>query len=486
MTTHVPVIIDGESLSDGQREALDVLSPATGQRVARCEVATPHDVDRAVAVANRLSADLERLGPRRRGEMLARVATALMTNIERIAHDLAAEQGKPLGEARGEVEIAAVMWHEAGEVIRHLTDELLPSDEPDREVRVVRRPHGVLAVITPWNFPATIPTEYLAAGLAAGNAIVWKPSELTPMTAAHLMACIDEAGFPGGSVNLLPGPGATVGTALSGHTEINAVGFTGSPATGHAVAAAAAGKPCLLELGGNNATVVLEDVDVATAAAQLRDACFANAGQICSSTERIIVKRELRDELADALVSVARELRLGASLEEGTTLGPLNNRPTLAKVERHLADAEAGGAKVLTGGRRRDGMPTDLYFEPTVVTGLRPDMVAFQEETFGPVAFLTVCDDDKEAVRLVNEHDLGLIAGVMTADAERGRRLGSQLKAGIVNVGAPATVWQPHTPFGGFSGRRSGVGRIGGRYTIEALSQLQTFVTPRPEYASRS
>ncbi len=480
VTSYVPVTVGGTALVEDDRASMEVRSPATGELVARCAVAEERDVDAAIAAAQGEVATLTGMGPRQRGKLLFAVADRLEAEAEPIASDLSAEQGKPLTEARGEVAVAVEMWRDAAELVRHLTDELLPSDVPDREIRVSRRPHGVLAVITPWNFPATIPTEYLAAGLAAGNAIVWKPSELTPVTAEHLRRCIAEAGFPPASVNVVPGPGGSVGATLTSHPGIDAVGFTGSPQTGHAVARAAAGRPQLLELGGNNATIVLEDVDVEAAAEQLHPACFANAGQICSSTERIIVRRELHDDLVDALAAVTDRIRLGAPDDPETTMGPLNNRPTLEKVERHLADATDHGARIVTGGRRAEGFPTELYFEPTVVTGLTPQMLAFREETFGPVAFVTACDDDEQAVELANDHDLGLISGVMTDDPQRGRRLAERIEAGIVNVGDPATVWQPHTPFGGASGRRSGVGRLGGRYTIEALTQLRTIVTPRP------
>lgn len=478
-SSDVPVRIAGVAQAMADHEMLDIRSPATGKVVVRVALATRADVDRAVSAARQAGQVLAQTPARARGDLLLRVAEALRSRSEQVAHDLAVEQGKPIAEARAEIAVAVEMWRDAAEIIRQQTDEILPSDDPDRTIVVVRRPHGVLAVITPWNFPATIPTEYLSAGLAAGNAIAWKPSELTTLTAVHLAECIEEAGFPPGSVNLLPGLGADTGARLVAHPGVDAIGFTGSPAVGHQIAREAGAKPVLLELGGNNATIVLEDADIDQAALALRDACYANGGQICSSTERIIVHRSVHDDLAHAVVEQARSLRLGPSLDEATTIGPLNNEATAAKVDGHLADVVAHGGRVLTGGTRQADRPTSLYYEPTVAIGLTRDMVAFREETFGPVAMLATFDTDDQAVALVNGHELGLIAGVLGTDGDRMTAIGTQLRAGIVNIGNVATYWQPHTPFGGWSGRSSGVGRLGGKYTIEALSQLQTFVLPR-------
>lgn len=479
MNREVGVTIDGYVQPLGDREFVPVVSPSTGERIAIMARSSAEDIDRAIASAQRAALDLGELTARERAALVQRVGDLVAARAESMARDLALEQGKPLREAEAEVATAVAMWHEAAEIVRHLTDEILPSDDGARRVVVLRRPHGVVAVVTPWNFPATIPTEYLSAGLAAGNAIVWKPSELTPLTAVHLLECILAAGFPPGAVNLVPGLGHDTGATLVAHDAVDAVGFTGSPQTGDAIARSAGAKPVLLELGGNNATVVLDDADVDTVAQRLRTAAFANAGQICSSTERIIVHRKIHDELADALAEQARSLRLGLSLDPDTTMGPLNNEPTAKKVDRHLADAVEKGARVITGGGRAAGWPTALYYEPTVLTGMTPGMLAFGEETFGPVAALTVFDSDDEAVALVNGHDLGLVAGVLGNDVDHMLSIGRRVEAGIVNVGDVATAWQPHTPFGGYSGRASGVGRLGGRYTIEALSQLQTFVVPR-------
>jgi succinate-semialdehyde dehydrogenase/glutarate-semialdehyde dehydrogenase len=231
-----------------------------------------------------------------------------------------------------------------------------------------------------------------------------------------------------------------------------------------------------LELGGNCPVIVFEDADLDVAVERIAVGCYANAGQICDSTERIIVHERLHDRLIEGLVASASAVRLGPSLADDTTMGPLNNEPTAAKVDRHIADARHRGARLLAGGARAAAFPTDLYYEPTVVDGVTPDMAIFREETFGPVAAVTTFSQVDEAIELANATDLGLVAGAFTSDPRLAGLVAERLQAGIVNINDVPTYWQPHTPFGGFSGKRSGVGRLGGKYTIMEMSQVKTLV----------
>jgi acyl-CoA reductase-like NAD-dependent aldehyde dehydrogenase len=471
------MLIGGEWVpSDGGRLA-EVRSPATGEAVGEIPVATPTDVDRAVRAARAAQPDVGGLTVYERATMLERVAALIDERREEIAWDLAQEQGKPYqAEALIEVAVAADMWRDAAGIIRYLEGEVLPSTERDRRIVTVREPRGVYAVVSPWNFPATIPTEYLCAGLAAGNAIVWKPATSTPLTALHLARCIMDAGFPAGSVNVVTGPGGAVGEALVAHPGIDAVGATGSPETGEAIARVAGAKPLLLELGGNCPAIVFADADLERVIARTAMGAFANAGQICDSTERILVHESLREDLVEGLVAAAGRERLGPSLEPETTIGPLHNEATASKVERHLGEAAARGARIHAGGRRAEDFPTALYFPPTVIDGVRPDMSIFREETFGPVAAVTSFDSVEEAVALANDSDLGLVAGLFTEDPGLADDVAARLQAGIVNINDVPTYWQPHTPFGGWSGKRSGVGRLGGKYTVLEMSQIKTLV----------
>ncbi|HEX6384634.1 MAG TPA: aldehyde dehydrogenase family protein [Anaerolineae bacterium] len=469
--------IGGKWVDSDGGERWPVQSPATGEVLAEVWLGTEADVDRAVSAAQRSRSELSSLTVFERAKLLNAIADAIAAEKESIARDLAMEQGKPYhSDALGEVEVAVEMWRDAAEIIKRLESEVLPSSDPNKRIFTIRQPRGVYGVITPWNFPATIPTEYLCAGLAAGNAIVWKPSEFTPLTAIHIVKCCERAGLPPGILNLVIGDGPTVGQAIASHPGINAIGLTGSPDTGDKVARAAGAKALLLELGGNGPTIILDDADLPWAIQQTAFGCFANAGQICDSTERILVHERVHDQVVEGLIKAAQQVRLGPSLDPDTTMGPLNNHHTADKVDRHLQDARDKGAEILYGGDRAGGFPTSLYYSPTVIDNVRSDMLLNREETFGPVAPVLTFSDVDEAIALANDNDLGLVAGVFTKSMDRAIYFGEQLEAGIVNINEVCTYWQPHTPFGGYSTKRSGVGRLGGKYTIMEMSQLKTVV----------
>jgi acyl-CoA reductase-like NAD-dependent aldehyde dehydrogenase len=337
-----------------------------------------------------------------------------------------------------------------------------------------RQPRGVYAVITPWNFPLNIPIEYLGPGLAAGNAVVWVPAPTTSVIAVKLMECIEAADVPPGVVNLVTGPGPVVGDEIVADPDTNAVGFTGSPATGEHIARRAAGKPLLLELGGNGPTVILEDADLELAARATARGAFLNAGQVCSATERILVERGVHDEIAGRLVHAAQQVRLGDPALPQTTMGPLNNRPVAEKMDRHLDDGVKRGAKVLFGGKRAPGFGTDLFYEPTVIDNVTPESVINYEETFGPIAPLMPFDDYERALEIANGAGLGLVASLFTRNVGKAFRIAERLRAGIVNVNDTSNYWELHIPFGGVAGTRSGIGRLGGKYTIMEMSDLRT------------
>lgn len=404
-----------------------------------------------------------------------RVADAIEARRTEIAHDLSLEHGKPLQrEALPEIDTAIGMFRDAAESARRLETPVVPSADPAKRVIVIRQPRGVYGILTPWNFPAAIPSEYLSAGLATGNAMVWKPSELTPLTAANLAACFVEADVPAGALNLLFGDPAELGHGIAAHPGIVGVGLTGGSATGAKVARAAAGKAQLLELGGNCPVLVFEDAAIEDVVAKLGSGCFANAGQICDSVERVLVHPAVHDEIVDGLVTSASQLRLGTPFEEATSLGPVIAESGAARIDAHLADAVDHGARVVHGGGRSEGFPTRLYYEPTVVTGVRAGMVIEREETFGPVAAVTAVDDEAAAIEMANASPTGLVGAVFTRDIGRAMRVAEALQVGMVNINETTTYWQPHTPFGGFSGSTSGLGRLGGRWTLEEMTQLKT------------
>lgn len=476
LKTELRLYIDG-SWREGSGEPITVVSPSTGEEVAAGRSATAEDVSRAVEAASRAFLLYRSTPVFDRAALCRGVATALVRRCHELARDLAAEQGKPLAEATAEVTTAAEMFADAAEDVKRLAGEVLPSSDQNKRIHVLREPIGVVSVITPWNFPMTIPSEYLSACLAVGNTVVWKPASYTPVSAQHIAECFEEASVPRGVLNLVFGHGSALGESLITNPGVAGIGVTGSSATGEAVAAIAGTRRLLLELGGNGPVIVAEDADLSRAIPRIVRGCFANAGQICDSTERILVHRRLREALLDGVVEGARQIKLDASLNEGATMGPLNNAETATKVDRHVADARSKGARILIGGRRAPGRPTALYYEPTVIDGVRPDMLLNREETFGPVAPVLTCDTDAEAIEIANGSELGLVAAVFTRDIGRADLYARSLQAGIVNINESTAYWQPHTPFGGYAGKRSGLGRLGGKYTMLELSQMKTIVT---------
>lgn len=346
-----------------------------------------------------------------------------------------------------------------------------------------RVPLGVVGVISPWNWPYTMGAELFAPALAAGNAVVWVPAPTTSACCALLAEIIAGTGVPDGVFSFVPGPGPVAGDAVAGHPDVAAVGFIGSVATGGLVAARAAGKTQLLELGGNGPMVILEDADLDLAAEAALEAAYLCAGQSCTAGERFLVHSAVRAEFTERVVAATQQqIRLGDPFDPQTTMGPLNNEATAAKFDRHVADAVGHGAKLCCGGRRAAGFPTTLYAEPTVLDGVTLDMAIATEETFGPVVPIIEVASAGEALALTNSSPFGLTAAVFTEDLERGLAFAEQARAGWVNVNASTNLWESHLPFGGRSGSVSGRGRVGGRFAIDAFTEPKTILYPAPRF----
>ena len=342
---------------------------------------------------------------------------------------------------------------------------------------LVRRPLGVVGVITPWNWPYTMPAELVAPALASGNAVVWTPASTTALCAVALAECVVEADLPPGVFNLVTGPGSTVGDEIAGNPGTHAVAFIGSTETGRKVAAAGAGKSLLLEMGGNGPVVVLEDADLDAAAEATVTACFLCAGQSCTAGERLLVHRDVVGPFVERLARLVTErIVLGDPFAAATTMGPLNNEGGAAKMDEHVGDALERGATLVAGGARAGGFPTDLYWQATILEGVPADALVATEETFGPVAPVVAIDSLDHAIELANASPYGLLASVFTADLAKGLRFADRVKTGWVNVNESSNYWEPHLPFGGRSGTASGLGRVGGAFSMESFTELQTVV----------
>ena len=464
-----------EGTSGARTEAT---SPATGEVIGTVPEGTREDVRRAIAAANDAAPAWAALSAFDRSAAMGRIAGIISGRREDLARTLTLDQGKPLGaEAYGEVDELIEYFEMAAADVVRFEGSMPPSVDANKRVFLYRVPRGVVGVISPWNWPYTMPAELLAPALACGNAVVWTPAPTTSVCAAKLAECIVDADLPPGVFNMVTGPGPVVGDEVAANPGVQAIGFIGSVETGQKVAARAAGKALLLEMGGNGPMVVLDDADLDAAAEASIMAAFLGAGQSCTAGERFLVQESAYEPFLKKLeAAVAREVRLGDPFDPTTTMGPLNNEPTAAKMDRHVADALERGARLVAGGAREGGFPTDLYYAPTVLDGVTAEMRVSDEETFGPIVPLTVIRDEHEALRTINSSPFGLLSAVFTKDLGRGLRFAESARTGWVNINASSNHWESHLPFGGRAGKLSGIGRVGGSYSMESFTELKTVI----------
>ena len=456
---------------------LDASSPATGEHLGAVAEGTRADADAAVAAALAAFRGWAAETAFARARILHRIADQCAARRQELAHAATLDQGKPLSESYDEVDELVAMWRAAAEDGVRLEGSIPASSSPGKRVLVLRRAVGPVAVVTPWNWPYTMPAEIVAPALAAGNTVVWTPAPSTAHCSALLAQCIAAADLPPGVFNFVTGPGPEVGDQLVGHPDVAAVGFIGSTATGLRIAARAAGKRLLLEMGGNGPLVVLEDADLQAAADAAVTGCFLCAGQSCTAGERLLVHADVREEFVALLAArVESGVQLADPLLESTVLGPLNNQGVAVKMDAHVADAVARGARVVAGGQRAAGFPTDLYWPATILDGVPSDALVATEETFGPIAPIVSISSLEEAVELTNASPYGLLAAIFTHDLSRGLRFADEVRTGLVNINETTNYWENHLPFGGRAGSLSGTGRVGGRHAFDALTDLQTVV----------
>ncbi|MGA9858541.1 MAG: aldehyde dehydrogenase family protein [Solirubrobacteraceae bacterium] len=459
-------------------ESSTATSPATGETIGTVPSGDSEDARAAIGAARESADAWARLTAFERAAKMHAVGDVIEARRDVLARTLTLDQGKPLAaEAYDEVDELIEYWRMAAEDAKRLGGELPNSFSPGKRVLLARRARGVVGVISPWNWPYTMPAELIAPALACGNAVVWTPAPSTAVCAVALAQCVADADLPPGVFNLVTGPGPVVGDEIARHPGVDGVGFIGSTATGRLVAQAAAGKATVLEMGGNGPIVVLDDADVAAAVEATLTACFLCAGQSCTAGERILVGRGVYDEYIEKLArAVTERIVLGDPFADATTMGPLNNEPVAAKMDEHVADARQRGADVLAGGSRAAAFPTDLYWEPTVLTMVPADARVATEETFGPVAPVVAIDSLAQAIELTNASPYGLLAAIFTADLAAGLQFADSVHTGWVNINESSNYWESHLPFGGRAGTDSGLGRVGGTSVMESFTELQTIV----------
>lgn len=460
---------------DGEGTAANINPSDLSDVIGHYAQASAADIDRAVAAAREAQPKWWAAGIQRRHDALMQIGTDLMARAAEIGALLSREEGKPLAEGKGEVYRAGQFftWF-AAEALRNQGDQA-ESVRPGVEIEVRREPVGVAAIVTPWNFPVATPAWKIAPALAYGNAVVWKPANLTPASAIALAQVIAGAGLPPGAFNMVMGAGRAIGDRLVAHPDVAAVSFTGSVEVGQSIAARVLVNRAKLqmEMGSKNPMLIMDDCDMDLAVAHACNAAFGGTGQKCTAASRLIVHRKVLDEFTARLVAAAEALRVGHALAEGTQIGPVVSETQLAANLDWIGKGRAEGADLLTGGQRLD-RPTQGYFmAPAIFAGSRNDMTLNQAEMFAPITCIIPADSYAEALAIANDTPFGLTAGIMTRSLARAAHFRANMRAGCVMVNLPTAGTDYHVPFGG-RGLSSFGPREQGRYAAEFFTTVKT------------
>jgi len=476
-TMHLRNYIDGRWVDSPSGDTFADLNPANGEAIATATKSTKADVDRAVDAAQRATETWRLYPAPKRGEILFRAGEIMLRRKEDLAREMTREMGKVLAEARGDVQEGIDMtYYCAGEGRRQFGD-VVPAELPNKWAMSMRHPLGVVAAITPWNFPLAIPTWKIMPALVLGNAVVFKPASYTPLLAVRLVEILEEAGLPTGVLNLVLGSGAELGDALVTHSGVDLVSFTGSSDTGAHISELAGRllKRVSCELGGKNAIVVLDDADLDLSLDGIIWSAFGTSGQRCTAASRVIAHRGIANELIDKLVARAKKLRLGDGLEPSTDVGPIVSDTQLARVHSYIPLAEKEGATVAAGGRiSKEGPLAKGYFhEPTVLVDVKPNMRVAQEEIFGPVTAVIAASGIDEAIKVLNSTKYGLSCSIYTRDVNAAFRFMRDAETGLVYVNAGTIGAEIQLPFGGMKATGNGH-REAGRAALDVYSEWKS------------
>jgi succinate-semialdehyde dehydrogenase/glutarate-semialdehyde dehydrogenase len=448
----------------------EVADPATGEIIGTVPRAGAAETRRAIDAAHEVLPSWGRRTAKERAAVLRRWYELVMANQDDLAVIMTAEQGKPLAEARGEVAYAASFIEWFAEEAKRLYGDIIPGHQPDKRLLVIRQPVGVVAAITPWNFPAAMLTRKAAPALAAGCTVVCKPASQTPYSALALAELAHRAGVPSGALSVITGESGAIGGEMTSNPKVRKLTFTGSTAVGKKLMAQCAGglKKLSLELGGNAPFIVFDDADLDAAVQGAIASKYRNTGQTCVCANRLLVQDAVYESFTRKLAAAVSGLRVGPGLAGETDQGPLIDTAALEKVEEHLADALAKGARIVVGGGRHALGGT--FFQPTVLADVTPAMLVAREETFGPIAPLFRFSTEEQALQLANDTEFGLAAYFYTRDLARTFRLGEALEYGIVGINT-GLISTEVAPFGGV--KESGVGREGSKYGILDYTELK-------------
>jgi succinate-semialdehyde dehydrogenase/glutarate-semialdehyde dehydrogenase len=462
--------IDGGWVEARGAAAIDVDNPATGEVIGSVPKLGRAETRTAIDAAARALPAWRAKTAKERAIVLRRWFDLMMANQEDLAQLMTAEQGKPITEARGEVAYAASFLEWFGEEAKRIYGDTIPGHQPDKRIVVTKEPIGVVACITPWNFPLAMITRKAGPAIAAGCTVVLKPASQTPFSALALAELAERAGVPKGVFNVITGAASEIGAELTSNPTVRKLSFTGSTETGKLLMAQCAStvKKLSLELGGNAPFIVFDDADLDKAVEGAILSKYRNTGQTCVCANRLLVQDSVYDAFAAKLAVAVKALKPAPGTEAGATQGPLIDDRAVEKVESHIADATAKGAKVLVGGTRHP--LGGRFFEPTILTGVTPAMAVAREETFGPVAPLFHFADEAEAIRMANDTEFGLAAYFYGRDVGRIWRVAEALEYGIVGINT-GIISTEVAPFGGV--KESGLGREGSKYGLEEFLEIK-------------
>ncbi len=462
--------IDGKWCGADSDEVIEVINPASREVLGTIPKMGAAETRRAIEAANRAWPAWRAKTAKERGLVMRKWFDLMHQHQADLAHIMTVEQGKPLAESLGEVVYGASFVEWFAEEAKRVYGDTIPGHQPDKRIVVIKQPVGVVAAITPWNFPNAMITRKCAPALAAGCPVVIKPATQTPSSALALAELADRAGMPAGIVNVVTGASGEIGGELTSNPIVRKLSFTGSTEVGKMLMKQCAGtvKKVSMELGGNAPFLVFDDADIDAAVDGAMMSKFRNTGQTCVCANRILVQDGVYDEFADKLAEAARGLNVGFGLEEGVNQGPLIDMAALAKVEEHVADALEKGAKVLTGGQRHERGGT--FYQPTVLANVNTQMKVTREETFGPVAPLFRFDSEEDGIAMANDTEFGLAAYFYARDMGRVWRVSEALETGIVGVNT-GIISTEVAPFGGV--KESGVGREGSHYGMDDFLEIK-------------
>src|ERR1700674_4016403 len=462
--------VDGQWIQAISGGTINVDNPATGEIIGKVPKLSGTETKQAIEAANRAFASWSKKTGKERAAVLRRWFDLMMANQEDLARLMTLEQGKPLSESRGEVAYAAAFLEWFGEEAKRIYGDTIPQHQADKRIVVIKQPIGVVACITPWNFPLAMITRKAGPAIGAGCAVVLKPATQTPFSALALAELAERAGVPRGVFNVVTGAAREIGGELTSNVKVRKISFTGSTEVGKVLMAQCAGtvKKVSLELGGNAPFIVFDDADLDAAVEGAIVSKYRNTGQTCVCANRFLVQASVHDEFAARLVRAVDRLKVGPGLEEGVTQGPLIDLAAVEKVESHIRDAVSKGATVVRGGARQQA--GGRFFAPTVLTGVTPEMDVAREETFGPVAPLFRFETEADALALANRTESGLAAYFYGRDIGRVWRVAEALEYGIVGVNT-GLISTEVAPFGGM--KESGIGREGSKYGIEEFLEIK-------------